>query len=78
MLFFREDFANQESRGEQRLILEVFDLPMCCSAGVCGASVDKKLVGVQRRRDKLNVAIESKCEHEFALDITSVLRVDSG
>ena len=46
MLFFREDFANQESRGEQRLILEVFDLPMCCSAGVCGASVDKKLVGV--------------------------------
>lgn len=24
--------------------LEVFDLPMCCSSGVCGPSVDKRLV----------------------------------
>jgi hypothetical protein len=24
--------------------LEVFDPPMCCSSGVCGANVDKKLV----------------------------------
>ena len=25
-------------------VLEVFDPPMCCSSGVCGPNVDKKLV----------------------------------
>lgn len=24
--------------------MEIFDQPMCCSSGVCGAKVDKKLV----------------------------------
>jgi len=38
MLFSREAFANQESRGEQKLKLEVFDPPTCCSSGVCGAT----------------------------------------
>src|ERR1035441_5101247 len=29
---------------EMTVKLEVFDPPMCCSSGVCGPSVDKKLV----------------------------------
>jgi len=29
---------------EQTVTLEVFAPPMCCSSGVCGPSVDKKLV----------------------------------
>jgi len=44
MLFFREAFANQESRVEWIMKLEVFDPRMCWSSGVCGATVDKKLV----------------------------------
>jgi hypothetical protein len=29
---------------DQAVKLEVFDPPMCCSSGVCGLNVDKKLV----------------------------------
>ena len=29
---------------EKTVKLEVFDPPMCCSSGVCGPNVDKKLV----------------------------------
>ena len=32
------------SKGKKTVKLEVFDPPMCCSTGVCGPKVDKKLV----------------------------------
>ena len=32
------------SKEDKAMKLEVFDPPMCCSSGVCGPKVDKKLV----------------------------------
>lgn len=31
-------------KGMMKMKLEVFDQPMCCSSGVCGPKVDRKLV----------------------------------
>jgi hypothetical protein len=28
-------------------VVEIYDPPMCCSTGVCGPSVDPKLIGIQ-------------------------------
>lgn len=41
--------------------LEIFDPPMCCSSGVCGPSVDPRLVSIQdalRRIDRQFAALE--------------------
>jgi arsenite methyltransferase len=36
--------AEMTGKEEKTVKLEVFDPPMCCSSGVCGPNVDKKLV----------------------------------
>ena len=39
--------------------MEIFDQPMCCSSGVCGPKVDKKLVEINKACFKIDAAIKA-------------------
>lgn len=65
--------------------LEVFDPPMCCSSGVCGPSVDPKLVQFSAALDWLHshgVGVERfNPSHQYAVfasNVTVVRAINEG
>jgi len=53
--------AETEYRGDKKVVIKIYDPPMCCSSGVCGPNVNSALVefaGALKSLEKRGIGIE--------------------